>query len=92
MTNWLAIVNPRSNGGQTLALLPSIMDRMQRLAEKTVVTEYPGHAAELARNASGEGADSTDMAALSLAAHRLQYLMDRRRTDLRKGVVTREVA
>jgi hypothetical protein len=39
---------------------------------------------ELARNASGEGADSTDMAPLGLAAHRLQYLMDRRRTDLRK--------
>jgi hypothetical protein len=34
--------------------------------------------AELAKNASGEGADSADMAALSLAAHRLQYLMDRR--------------
>jgi hypothetical protein len=39
--------------------------------------------AELARNANGEGADSTEMAALSLAAHRLQYLMSHRRTSLR---------
>src|ERR1700710_2629702 len=30
---------------------------------------------ELARNANGEGADSPEMAALSLTAHRLQYLM-----------------
>ena len=41
--------------------------------------------AELARNANGEGADSADMAALSLAAHRLQYLMSHRRTQLRGG-------
>ena len=39
--------------------------------------------AELARNANGEGADSADMAALGLAAHRLQYLMSYRRTLLR---------
>jgi hypothetical protein len=39
--------------------------------------------AELARNANGEGADSADMAALGLAAHRLQYLMSHRRTLLR---------
>jgi TRAP-type uncharacterized transport system substrate-binding protein len=41
--------------------------------------------AELARNANGEGADSADMAALNLAAHRLQYLMSHRRTLLRAG-------
>ena len=41
--------------------------------------------AELARNAGGEGADSAEMAALSLAAHRLQYLMSHRRTLLRGG-------
>jgi hypothetical protein len=40
--------------------------------------------AELARNANGEGADSSEMAALSLAAHRLQYLMSHRRISLRK--------
>jgi hypothetical protein len=40
---------------------------------------------ELARNANGEGADSSDMAALSRAAHRLQYLMSHRRTLLRGG-------
>jgi TRAP-type uncharacterized transport system substrate-binding protein len=39
---------------------------------------------ELARNANGEGADSPAMAALSLTAHRLQYLMSHRRTMLRK--------
>ncbi|MCU1272740.1 MAG: hypothetical protein JWO48_171 [Bryobacterales bacterium] len=36
-------------------MLPSIVDRLQGLAEKTVVTEYPGHAAELALNAAGYG-------------------------------------
>lgn len=39
---------------------------------------------ELARNANGDGADSPAMAALSLTAHRLQYLMIHRRTMLRK--------
>ena len=39
---------------------------------------------ELARNANGEEADSPAMAALSLTAHRLQYLMSHRRTMLRK--------
>lgn len=38
--------------------------------------------AEFARNATGDGVDGTDMAALSLAAHRLQYLMSHRRTRL----------
>jgi hypothetical protein len=41
--------------------------------------------AELARSANGGGADSADMAALSLAAHRLQYLMSPRRTTLHKS-------
>jgi hypothetical protein len=36
------------------------------------------------RNANGEAADSANMAALSLAAHRLQYLMSHRR-DLLSG-------
>jgi TRAP-type uncharacterized transport system substrate-binding protein len=39
---------------------------------------------ELARNASGDGADSSEMAALGLAAHRLQYLMSHRRALLQK--------
>ena len=38
--------------------------------------------AELARNAGGEGADSAEMAALGLAAHRLQYLMSHCRARL----------
>jgi TRAP-type uncharacterized transport system substrate-binding protein len=38
--------------------------------------------AELARNAGGEGADSSEMAALGLAAHRLQYLMSHCRARL----------
>ena len=41
--------------------------------------------AELSRNASGEDADSNDMAALGLAAHRLQHLMNHRRTLLRSA-------
>jgi TRAP-type uncharacterized transport system substrate-binding protein len=40
--------------------------------------------AELARNANGDGADNTEVAALSLAAHRLQYLMSHHRTLLRQ--------
>jgi TRAP-type uncharacterized transport system substrate-binding protein len=46
--------------------------------------------AKLAGNSSGEGADNTDnvdMTALSLAAHRLQYLMSHRRTLLHKTPV-----
>ena len=46
--------------------------------------------AKLASNSSGEGADSTDstdMTALSLAAHRLQYLMSHRRALLQKSPV-----
>jgi TRAP-type uncharacterized transport system substrate-binding protein len=39
--------------------------------------------AELARNANGDGADSNEMAALGLAAQRLHYLMQQRRTVLR---------
>jgi len=41
---------------------------------------------ELARNANGDDTDSTDMAALSLAAHRLQYLMSHRRTLLQTSI------
>ncbi|QDW38736.1 C4-dicarboxylate ABC transporter substrate-binding protein [Bradyrhizobium sp. KBS0727] len=41
--------------------------------------------AELARNAGGEGADSFEMAALGLAAHRLQYLMSHCRSRLASG-------
>jgi TRAP-type uncharacterized transport system substrate-binding protein len=37
---------------------------------------------ELSRNAGGEGADSSEMAALGLAAHRLQYLMSHCRARL----------
>jgi len=43
--------------------------------------------AKLAGNSSGEGADSTDITALSLAAHRLQYLMSHRRALLQKTPV-----
>lgn len=40
---------------------------------------------ELARNANGEVTDSPEMAALSLTAHRLQYLMSHRRISLHKS-------
>jgi TRAP-type uncharacterized transport system substrate-binding protein len=43
--------------------------------------------AKLAGNSNGEGADSTDITALSLAAHRLQYLMSHRRALLQKTPV-----
>jgi hypothetical protein len=38
---------------------------------------------ELARNASGDGADGNEMAALGLAAQRLHHLMQQQRTVLR---------
>jgi len=41
---------------------------------------------ELARSANADDTDSTDMAALSLAAHRLQYLMSHRRTLLQTSI------
>jgi TRAP-type uncharacterized transport system substrate-binding protein len=41
---------------------------------------------ELARNTNGEDADGTNLAALTLAAHRLHYLMSHRRTLLRQNV------
>ncbi|MEH2499786.1 TRAP-type uncharacterized transport system substrate-binding protein [Bradyrhizobium sp. AZCC 1678] len=44
---------------------------------------------ELARNA-GENADSAEMAALGLAAHRLQYLMSHRRMLVRSTVASRQ--
>jgi TRAP-type uncharacterized transport system substrate-binding protein len=47
--------------------------------------------AELARNANGDDTDSTDMAALSLAAHRLQYLMGHQRTLLSQTPVAGEI-
>ncbi len=48
--------------------------------------------AELARSANGESDNSPDMAALSLAAQRLHYLMGHRRTLLRNAPANREVA
>lgn len=41
---------------------------------------------ELSRSTDGEGVDSADMAALGLAAHRLQYLMGHRRATLRQAI------
>jgi TRAP-type uncharacterized transport system substrate-binding protein len=47
---------------------------------------------ELARNAKGEGTDGAEMAALGLAAQRLQHLMSHRRTALRRTPANKEVA
>jgi hypothetical protein len=44
---------------------------------------------ELARSAS-ESADSAEMAALGLAAHRLQYLMSHRRVLVRSTAASRQ--
>ena len=43
-----------SEAGRSLCRL-RFWSRLQPLAEKTVITEYPGHAAELALNASAYG-------------------------------------
>jgi hypothetical protein len=69
------------NGAKSEAELDEIEKRIDHILK-----------AELARNASGDGADSTDMAALGLAAQRLQYLMSHRRTLLRRTPATKEVA
>lgn len=52
---WLAIVNPCSGGNGTSARLGHRAERPQRIAARTVFTEYPGHAAQLAREATDYG-------------------------------------
>src|ERR1700674_5659138 len=53
MSGWLAIVNPHSGGSSARARLPSLLRHLKGLVEKTVFTEYPGHAAEIAKAAAG---------------------------------------
>jgi diacylglycerol kinase (ATP) len=55
LSYWLAIVNPHSGGSRAYARLPHLLEYLRRVAEKTVFTEYPGHAAELARGATAYG-------------------------------------
>ncbi len=45
---WLAIINPVSGGNNTHAQLPQILFELKRVMSVCVVTEYPGHARELA--------------------------------------------
>ncbi len=52
MTNWLAIVNRRAGGLRSPAKLESVLRRLRVLATETVLTEYPGHARELAAQAA----------------------------------------
>lgn len=49
---WIAILNPHSGGNRNRARIPEILGGLQRFAEKTVLTRYPGHAAELAMEAN----------------------------------------
>jgi diacylglycerol kinase (ATP) len=51
MSGWLAIVNRQSGGSGARARLPNILRDLGDLVEKTVFTEYPGHATELAMDA-----------------------------------------
>ena len=46
--DWLAVVNPRSGGNRNRTRLSELLDGLERLADRTVLTCYPGHAAELA--------------------------------------------
>jgi diacylglycerol kinase (ATP) len=55
LSSWLAVVNPFSGGRGAAARLPHLLKHLRRVAEKTVVIGYPGHAAELARDASAYG-------------------------------------
>ena len=52
MSDWLAIVNPHSGGSGAYARLRHLVENLRWVAQKTVFTEYPGHAAELARGAT----------------------------------------
>jgi diacylglycerol kinase (ATP) len=52
MSGWLAIVNRHSGGSGAKARLPNILRDLSDLVEKTVFTEHPGHAADLAINAT----------------------------------------
>lgn len=46
---WLAIVNPHSGGNRNnAAWLAEILEGLRQVADRTVLTCYPGHAAELA--------------------------------------------
>ncbi len=45
---WLAIINPVSGGNNTRAQLTSLLFELKRLMSVCCVTEYPGHARELA--------------------------------------------
>jgi YegS/Rv2252/BmrU family lipid kinase len=50
----LIIINPTARHGETAPLIPVIEELLESTVEhETVLTERPGHAAELARNASG---------------------------------------
>jgi len=44
---WLAVVNPCSGGNRNRTRLSELLDGLGRLADRTVVTSYPGHAAEV---------------------------------------------
>jgi diacylglycerol kinase (ATP) len=46
--DWLAVVNPRSGGNRNRTRLSELLVGLERLADRTVLTCYPGHAAELA--------------------------------------------
>lgn len=48
---WFAIVNPRSGRNRNRTDFASLLSALRGLAAKTVVTEGPGHAATLAREA-----------------------------------------
>ena len=49
--HWLAIVNPHAGGDRSRGRLAEILDGLQRIAKRTVLTRYPGHAVELAMEA-----------------------------------------
>src|SRR5437879_6838959 len=55
MSYWLAIVNPYSGGSGAYSRFPHLVEKLRRVAEKTLFTQYPGHAAELARGAAAYG-------------------------------------
>lgn len=55
MSQWMAIVNPRSGGFHRRSHLHLALKRLNRFVQRTVITEYRGHASKLAMCAARFG-------------------------------------
>jgi diacylglycerol kinase (ATP) len=78
MADWLAIVNPHSGGARDRLWFRGILARLERVADRIVFTEGPGHAEEIASHAAcfaglaAVGGDGTLHEILAGTARRMQ--------------------